>query len=83
LLQAPFSTSAILTQNSGNVRVPLLRQLGPYEPGNDVAVCSAITIEMTFRRLDPDLAPNVIEIGYSHGLVESTCLSVDLNAVSP
>jgi hypothetical protein len=33
---------------------------------------------MTFRRRDPDLAPNVIEIGYSHGLVESTGLSVDL-----
>lgn len=31
------------------------------------------------KRLGTDLSlPKVIEIGYSHGLVESTCLSVDL-----
>ena len=30
------------------------------------------------KKLDTDLAlPKVISIGYSHGLVESTCLSVD------
>ena len=30
------------------------------------------------KRLDTDLAlPKVIKIGYGHGLVESTCLSVD------
>ena len=30
------------------------------------------------RKLETDLTlPKIIEIGYSHGLVESTCLSVD------